>query len=56
MGSIIVATLKGIVIKLASKAFLEWLLFWAAEMIVASTKTDKDDQFLAKIKELHEQG
>jgi|TARA_R110000765_G_scaffold88064_3_gene168480 hypothetical protein len=48
----IAAVLKGIIVKLATKAFLEWLLFWVAEMIVKSTKTTKDDEFLAKIKEL----
>ena len=49
----IASVLKGIIVKMASKAFLEWLLFWAADMIVESTKTKKDDQFLAKLKELN---
>ena len=50
----IASVLKGIIVKMASKAFLEWLLFWAADMIVESTKTTKDDEFLAKLKELNE--
>lgn len=45
--------LKGIIVKMASKAFLEWLLFWVADMLVKSTKTTKDDEFLAKLKELN---
>lgn len=56
MGSIILNTFKSIIIKLASEAFLEWLFFWVAEMIVESTKTTKDDEFLKKVKEIHEQG
>jgi len=55
MGTMIVGVLKGIVVKMASKAFLEWILFWAAGLIVASTKTTKDDEFLAKLKELYEE-
>ena len=50
----IASVLKGIIVKMASKAFFEWLLFWAADMIVESTKTTKDDEFLAKLKELNE--
>jgi|TARA_B110000211_G_scaffold198220_1_gene228042 hypothetical protein len=50
----IASVLKGIILKMASKAFLEWVLFWAADMLVASTKTTKDDEFLAKLKELNE--
>jgi len=49
----IASVIKSIIIKMASKAFLEWLIFWAAEMIVESTKTTKDDEFLAKLKELN---
>jgi len=48
----IASVLKGIIVKLASKAFLEWLIFWVAGMIVDSTKTTKDDEFLAKMKEI----
>ena len=53
MFSIVGTVLKGIVVKMASEAFLRWLLFWVATMIVESTKTTKDDEFLAKVKELH---
>ena len=34
-----------------SKAMLEWLLFWLADMVVASTKTTKDEEWLEKFKE-----
>ena len=48
----ILSVLKGIIVKLASKVFLEWLIFWVAEMLVESTETTKDDEFLAKMKEI----
>lgn len=50
------SVLKNIALKMLSKAFLEWLLFWAAGMIVESTKTTKDNEFLKKLKEVYEQG
>lgn len=39
---------------LATEKFIKWLFFYVGEQIVKSTKTDKDDQFLNKIKELYE--
>jgi hypothetical protein len=38
----------------ASQKFLEWLLFWAAEKIVANTETPQDDEFLKKLREAYE--
>tara|TARA_R110000765_G_scaffold221532_1_gene325458 strand:- start:402 stop:572 length:171 start_codon:yes stop_codon:yes gene_type:complete len=55
MGTVLVHVLKGIVLKMASQAFLEWVLFWAAGLVVESTKTTKDDEFLAKLKELYKE-
>jgi hypothetical protein len=52
VNKMILSVLKGIIVKVASKVFLEWLIFWVAEMIVESTKTTKDDEFLAKMKEI----
>ena len=46
--------LKGMLVKMASQSFLQWLLFWVAEIIVKSTKTTKDDEFIAKLKSLYD--
>lgn len=51
MPALLLKVLKGILLKLASEAFLEWLFFWAADLLVESTKTKRDDKFLAKVKE-----
>ena len=48
--------IKNIVLKVLSEKFFEWLFFWAARMLVESTKTNKDDEFLEKVKEIYEQG
>ena len=59
MGSIILAALKKIFIKLiaavASRKLLEWLLFWVADLVVKSTKNTHDDKFLEKIKAAYEE-
>ena len=52
----LVSAIKNILLKVVSQAFFEWLFFWAARMMVESTKTTKDDEFLEKVKELYEQG
>lgn len=52
----IVSVIKNIFLKVVSEAFFEWLFFWAARMLVDSTKTTKDDEFYFKVKELYEQG
>ena len=49
-----VSALKNIFLKVVSEKFFEWLFFWAAKSLVESTKTTKDDEFLAKTKELYE--
>ena len=52
----LVSVVKNIFLKVVSEAFFEWLFFWAARMLVDSTKTTKDDEFYFKVKELYEQG
>jgi hypothetical protein len=49
---ILVNLLKGYVIKLASKEFIEWVLLEIADAAVKATKTPHDDKWLAKIKEV----
>lgn len=48
----ILAALKAILIKLATQEAIEYLILWAADIAVKSTKTDYDDQLIKKIKEL----
>ena len=54
MGTALLLAMRGIGIRLittfASKKLLEWLLFWAVDMIVKSTKTEKDDELVRQIK------
>jgi len=54
MITVLLAALRAIFMKLiaavATKAMIEWLLFWAAELAVKSTKTTKDDEFLNKLR------
>ena len=54
MGTALLLAMRGIGIKLitaiASQKLLEWLLFWVVDMIVKSTKTDKDDELVKQIK------
>lgn len=38
--------------KLLTTSALEWLVLWAGEMLVKSTKTPHDDEFFYKLKEL----
>ena len=52
----IVSVLKNILLKTLSEKFFEWLFFWAAQMLVDSTKTTKDDEFLKQVKKVYEQG
>lgn len=42
------------IMSLATEKFIKWLFFYVGEQIVKSTKTDQDDLFLAKIKEVYE--
>ena len=54
MITVLLAALRTIFIKLiaavATEKMLEWLLFWTADLIVKSTKTNKDDEFLNKLR------
>jgi hypothetical protein len=54
MGTALLLAMRGIGMRLitafASKKLLEWLLFWAVDLIVKSTKTDKDDELVRQIK------
>ncbi len=50
-----IKVLKDILLAMFSETFLKWVFFWAASMLVESTKTTKDDEFLAKVKEIYEQ-
>lgn len=52
IGMVLLNVLKGILIKLATEKFLTWLFVWIAETIAESTKTKKDDEFVAKAKEI----
>lgn len=47
------SVIKRIVLKVASEKFFEWVLFWAAKMLVDSTKTEKDNEWYDKIKETY---
>ena len=44
-------TLKNILIAFASQKMIEWALWEILETLAKSTKTDKDDKFVAKLKE-----
>lgn len=52
----VVGAIKNILLKVLSQNFFEWLFFWAAESLAASTKNKLDDEFIRKAKELYEQG
>ncbi|QMP18302.1 hypothetical protein phiV141_43 [Vibrio phage phiV141] len=53
IGLAALSVLKKILLSLLSEAFLEWLFFWVGQMLVDSTKTTKDDEFLRKVKEVY---
>ena len=59
MGTAILAALRAVFIKLvasmAAKPLLEWLLFWTADIIVKSTKTQHDDEFVRRLKESYDE-
>ena len=50
----VMSAIKSILLKVLSEKFFVWLFFWAAGMLVDSTKTTKDDEFLKKVKELYD--
>lgn len=43
------------VMSLATERFIKWLFFYVGEQIVKSTKTNQDDLFLVKIKEVYDE-
>ena len=43
------------IMSLATERFIKWLFFYVGEQIVKSTKTNQDDLFLAKIKEVYDE-
>lgn len=51
----IVSVIKNILLKVLSEKFFEWLLFWAAKMLVDSTETTKDNEFYEQVKKVYEQ-
>ena len=42
-----------ILMSLLSEKMLEWCFWRVAKLIVASTKTEQDDEFLAKLEEVY---
>lgn len=52
VGKAFVSLFKGYLIKLASKEVAEYILFEIGDAMVKSTKTDKDDKWFAKFKEV----
>ena len=43
------------IMSLATERFIKWLFFYVGEQIVKSTKTNQDDSFLIKIKEVYDE-
>ncbi len=50
----LVAFATNMAMALASERLIKWMFFSLADKIVKSTKTDHDDIFLAKVKELYD--
>lgn len=42
-----------VLVSLLSEKMLEWMFWRVARLIVASTKTEQDDEFLAKLEEVY---
>lgn len=49
--SLITGTLGSMAAKLMTGAMVEWLVLWAAEIAVKSTRTTHDDKLLERVKE-----
>lgn len=47
------AVLGKILVSLLTEGMLEWMFWKVAKLIVASTKTEHDDEFLAKLEEVY---
>ena len=43
-----------LLVALASEQMIAWAFFKVAESVVKSTKTDKDDQWLEKVREVYQ--
>ena len=54
-GKAVTSFLIKMVMSLATERFIKWLFFYVSEQIVKSTKTNQDDLFLAKIKEVYDE-
>lgn len=52
----LISAFKNILLKVVSEKFFTWAIFKLADLLVESTKTPHDDEWLAKIKELVEEG
>lgn len=52
MYTIIVSALLGMLSKVLTASFVEFVIVKCAEILVSKTNTPHDDEFLAKIKEL----
>ena len=48
------AFLTRLLVALASEQMIAWAFFKVAESVVKSTKTDKDDQWLEKVREVYQ--
>ena len=48
------AFLTRILVTLASEQMIAWAFFKVAECVVKSTKTDKDDEWLEKVREVYQ--
>ena len=48
------AFLTQLLVTLASEQMIAWAFFKVAESVVKSTKTDKDDEWLEKVREVYQ--
>ena len=48
------AFLTRLLVALASEQMIAWVFFRVAESVVKSTKTDKDDEWLEKVREVYQ--
>ena len=49
---LVLGALSAIAVKLASQAFVEYVLVFAAEILAKQTQTPYDDEFVRKVKDL----
>lgn len=48
------AFLTRLLVSLASEQMIAWVFFKVADVVVKSTATDKDDQWLEKLREVYQ--